>query len=1074
MNRLRVTPFKEPGNGAKPKPSYIPEPVAHPPNIANNKNAKKIQNVNVDKCFDEILERGNDDNIFSVVESVFKPIFESVQTILWSFLPNVGTMFSNSFNTSVPAASSLLYYGLKSKLPIAVNNQSQNPNFNLAIDTTVIPANMPVLLIPILARDTNPIGVIQFARKPDNPFQPAEIKVAYDIMKKFKVYSFLFTDISIVGSAFNMLEIESLPKVIIGVTKSLSKHFRCRKAEVWLFRRKKRIYLRFDGSDNEARPMDPNRLGIVSASLNTCSIVNERNVMDHSDYNAQIDGFYPEPVLVIPYVEKTKRIWAIVLRGRGSPPYFSPNDQTKLHALAQFVVHSVSSAVLPVKADEKTQVFQQHLSALLEVAEALSGVLQIEQLIPLIMARSVTLLNAERCSLFLVDNMKQELVTRFHDGLSKSISIPLGHGIAGTVVKTGEVINIEDAYSDNRFDRSIDANTGFKTKSILAVPIYNNRGEIIGVTEMMNKIGNPSFGEDDIRLMMGFNVFCGISLDNAKLYGASLSLAQQVRSFIDMSSAMNQTTAIRNVLTQILTSCQRVINAIRVTLFRLDKTDGSVNPIVSVGQKSSFGSSFSLEAVSEKKSLIYSQSDIAEKLQKENLENAVNKMLGKGSLIPESTSTGSISKPGSASRSNRVSKIFTMDSENDDLGNGSVREALCCIPLFNIEGEVLGVLELSSIQRIMPEDLRLLECFAIFTAVSLERSELKDLATLGEQEMELKEWLSDDERDNNDEIPYKLRLSPEDTAKIWLHSFDAPEWDGMPHIKAIFAIFKRFGFQKAYQITNEKLFRFLCQIRDTYNKVPYHNWRHAIDVTQFVTYQVIHGGLEKVLTPLQLFSLILASICHDANHDGFTNVYNVKAETPLGLLFKNQSVMETHHCEISIGILSKDECNLLASFSPSDFKTVWTTFIQLILATDMSKHFDLLKEFNGYIDSGSFSITNNDHRLLLMKLILKTGDLSNVARPFNLADRWVDVLCEEFFHQGDLEQAKGMEFTSPLNDRAHLDKPKSQVGFYNFVCLPLYIAIAKALPPLESNVNQVKSNLALWKQASDAKAGQAN
>jgi hypothetical protein len=101
----------------------------------------------------------------------------------------------------------------------------------------------------------------------------------------------------------------------------------------------------------------------------------------------------------------------------------------------------------------------------------------------------------------------------------------------------------------------------------------------------------------------------------------------------------------------------------------------------------------------------------------------------------------------------------------------------------------------------------------------------------------------------------------------------------------------------------------------------------------------------------------------------------------------------------------------------------------------------------------------------MVELVMKCGDISNVSRPFELANKWCDVLCEEFFRQGDLEQATGMEYTNPLNDRSHLDKPKSQIGFYTFVCLPLYQACAKAVPVLICNVQQVESNLAIWKDA---------
>jgi len=223
--------------------------------------------------------------------------------------------------------------------------------------------------------------------------------------------------------------------------------------------------------------------------------------------------------------------------------------------------------------------------------------------------------------------------------------------------------------------------------------------------------------------------------------------------------------------------------------------------------------------------------------------------------------------------------------------------------------------------------------------------------------------------------------------------------------------------------------------------------------------------MDEKLSKFELFGLLISSICHDANHDGFTNVFNEKAETPLGILFKNQSVMETHHCSVTIGVISKSETNLFHKLDPNEFKSMWNLIIQLILITDMAKHFNFLKEVNALCEKNQLTFESASERLYGMQLILKCGDVSNVSRPFELADKWCDVLCEEFFRQGDLEMASGMEYTSPLNDRAHLDKPKSQIGFYNFVCLPLYVTAARVFPPLQANVDQVRSNLAVWKAA---------
>jgi hypothetical protein len=228
-------------------------------------------------------------------------------------------------------------------------------------------------------------------------------------------------------------------------------------------------------------------------------------------------------------------------------------------------------------------------------------------------------------------------------------------------------------------------------------------------------------------------------------------------------------------------------------------------------------------------------------------------------------------------------------------------------------------------------------------------------------------------------------------------------------------------------------------------------------------------GFDEALPRLELLAFIVAAICHDANHDGFNNVYNVRAETPLGILFKNQSVMETHHCSVAIRVLAMEDCNIFDTLDPAETVEIWNCIIRLILTTDMAKHHEFIGEVKTRLEQGPFDDSNATDRMLKMQLILKCADISNVSRPFELADKWCDVLCEEFFRQGDLEKTKGMEYSSPLNDRAHLDKPKSQIGFYTFVCLPLFVTAAQVMPELQVNVEQVSSNLAIWKAAVENK-----
>jgi GAF domain-containing protein len=661
------------------------------------------------------------------------------------------------------------------------------------------------------------------------------------------------------------------------------------------------------------------------------------------------------------------------------------------------------------------------------------------------MERACSLLNTERCSLFLVDQNRTELITRFHGGLDKSIRIPISRGIVGHTATTGEVVNIPDAYADSRFDKGVDLETGFRTRTLLSVPIYNNRGEIAGVTEMINRRDGSSFDDDGRKMMMAFNVFCSILLDDAKLYTTSLNLSGQLRGFAEMGSTLNAPKTTKDVLTAISNTSKSLINAARATILLRDVDQDTLTENINLGAPVEYGTVFAREVASLMKPHVFGRDEIQPQLSHPNQLSLIRL------------------KPGQTPVMIYTVQDLVVDEENPHLN------PIYDFPLLTSDSKVLGIMELKCNSKVLPEDVKLLDSFAVFAAVSLEKSTLEEIAKVGHIEVQLKKWIDDDEREGF-EIPRKLRIPSPKYEQNFTVYFDAPMWDGIGLFKVLFQILDSYKLLPEFSVTNEMFFRFISEISATYNKVPYHNWRHACDVSQFVCYEVKLTHMDEILIKQELFALSIASICHDANHNGFTNVFNVKAETPLGILFKNQSALKTHHCTISIGVMAKEHCNLLHSFSVLDYNRMWTLVIQLILVTDMAKHFDFVKNLNATLEKGPVDLEDNEHRVMLMQVMLKCGDISNVSRPFELADKWCDVLCEEFFRQGYLEMANGMEYTSPLNDRKQLDKPKSQIGLYTFVCLPLYVVAARALPPLQANVGQVQSNLVTWKAAAAAAA----
>ncbi len=155
------------------------------------------------------------------------------------------------------------------------------------------------------------------------------------------------------------------------------------------------------------------------------------------------------------------------------------------------------------------------LQSILDVAKAMTAERQLDRLLALVVAEAAKVADADRCSLFLVDRERGELWSKVAQG-SGEIRFPLGAGIAGAVARTGQAVRIGDAYSDGRFNPSVDQHTGYRTRTILAVPMQNTRGEVVGVLQALNR-KDGAFGEEDEELLGALAGPAASAIENAML-----------------------------------------------------------------------------------------------------------------------------------------------------------------------------------------------------------------------------------------------------------------------------------------------------------------------------------------------------------------------------------------------------------------------------------------------------------------------------------------------------------------------------------------------------------------------------
>lgn len=205
--------------------------------------------------------------------------------------------------------------------------------------------------------------------------------------------------------------------------------------------------------------------------------------------------------------------------------------------------------------------------ALREVGLALGTTLDLDELLELILQKITDAVEADRATLYLLDDRKNELHSRIvQGGEVKQIRLKVGQGIAGQVCATSKTILVNDPYSDARFNPDNDKASGYRTQSILAVPMKNHLGRTIGVVQVLNKRTGP-FSDHDAIVLAALATQAAIAIDNSRLF---LSVTQKntelldikeqlehrvrdLKLLFDLESAMGRATSLEELFSGVLT-----------------------------------------------------------------------------------------------------------------------------------------------------------------------------------------------------------------------------------------------------------------------------------------------------------------------------------------------------------------------------------------------------------------------------------------------------------------------------------------------------------------------------------------
>ena len=259
----------------------------------------------------------------------------------------------------------------------------------------------------------------------------------------------------------------------------------------------------------------PKNTGLVWDSFNKADAVIENNVQTNSHFNNSFDNqlqFVTKSVLCVPVFDDKEQVIGVIQCLNKKNGTFSNKDVRILNSFAAAINLIVKNSELYYASEH----LKNNFSSLLEVFKVVSSELNLNKLIPLIMNKAAEITNADRSSLFLVDEETNELWTIFAKGLENNV-VRTKKGIVANVARNKKPLIVNDPYNHPDFNPLVDMKTGYTTRSILSVPVFNSENEVLGVVQSINK-HKGEFNQEDLDILTGFASQIKIAIENAKLF----------------------------------------------------------------------------------------------------------------------------------------------------------------------------------------------------------------------------------------------------------------------------------------------------------------------------------------------------------------------------------------------------------------------------------------------------------------------------------------------------------------------------------------------------------------------------
>lgn len=310
--------------------------------------------------------------------------------------------------------------------------------------------------------------------------------------------------------------------------------------------------------------------------------------------------------------------------------------------------------------------------------------------------------------------------------------------------------------------------------------------------------------------------------------------------------------------------------------------------------------------------------------------------------------------------------------------------------------------------------------------------------------------------------------------------------DRRPLIWVGMAICAKFNVCSFLNCEENVLRNWLSLIESNYHNNPYHNSTHAADVLQSTAYFLQKPRLKAILDPMDEVISLIAAVIHDVDHPGKNSAFLCNSGSELAILYNDLSVLESHHSALAFKLtMSNEKVNIFQNVNKETYKDMRQSIIDMVLATEMTKHFEHLSKFVnvftksveaedeignelGPSSTDLVGMATPENVVLVKRILIKCADVSNPARPVTLCKEWAYRIAEEYMAQTDEEKSRSLPIVMPAFDRAKCSIPKSQIGFIDYFVNDMFDAW-DAFGDFPELIAHIRTNYEYWKEIQQQK-----